>query len=142
EGEEVRVEQRQLVRSEELLLCGGETPRAEQPPAGVNGAPQAELERALHEVDGRNAGRRIVHIITGLSRGGAEAILYRLASVTRERWDVAVISLTDEGYFGERLRALGIEGLCCHMKPSIHTLPRFLRLVRLLRPPRPPARPT
>jgi len=95
------------------------------------------LQRVLHEVNEPKAGRRIVHIITGLSRGGAEAILYRLVSATRERWDVAVISLTDDGYFGERLRALGIEVLCCRMKPAIQVLPGFLRLLRFLRRLRP-----
>jgi glycosyltransferase involved in cell wall biosynthesis len=91
----------------------------------------------LHEVDGGDGTHRIVHIITGLSRGGAESILYRLTSATRTRWEVAVISLTDDGYFGERLRALGVAVLCCRMKPATQSLTGFLRLLRYLRRLRP-----
>jgi glycosyltransferase involved in cell wall biosynthesis len=91
----------------------------------------------LHEVDAGGARRRIVHIITGLSRGGAEAMLYRLSSATRDRWDIAVISLKDDGYYGEPLRALGIRVLCCRMDTGARALPGFLRLLRFLRRLRP-----
>jgi glycosyltransferase involved in cell wall biosynthesis len=83
------------------------------------------------------ARRRIVHIITGLSRGGAETILHRLVGATRERWDTTVISLTDAGFYGEPLRALGIEVLCCRMNEAGQGAVGFLRLLRFLRRARP-----
>ena len=64
-------------------------------------------------------------------------MLYRLSSATRDRWDVAVISLKDDGYYGERLRALGVRVLCCRMNTAGQALPGFLRLLRFLRRLRP-----
>jgi glycosyltransferase involved in cell wall biosynthesis len=88
-------------------------------------------DHALGRSDG--AKRRIVHIITGLSRGGAEGILFQLICATRESWDCAVISLTTEGYYGERLRALGVNVICCRMNSAAQGLPGLLRLLGGLR---------
>jgi glycosyltransferase involved in cell wall biosynthesis len=77
--------------------------------------------------------RRIVHIITGLSRGGAEAILYRLICATRDSWDATVISLGDEGFYGGPLRSLGVSVLCCRMSEAGQAVPGFLRLLRFVR---------
>jgi glycosyltransferase involved in cell wall biosynthesis len=81
--------------------------------------------------------RRVVHIIAGLSRGGAEAVLYRLITCTRDSWDVAVISLRDEGAYGDRLRALGVGVLCCRMHEPGQAVPGLMRLLRFLRSSRP-----
>lgn len=51
---------------------------------------------------------KILHVITGLRRGGAEAALARLVSATREQFDHVVISLRDEAHFGPILRAQGV----------------------------------
>ena len=59
---------------------------------------------------GGESKRRITHIITGLSRGGAEAILYRLVRSTSEAWESTVISLADEGFYGTALRESGMHG--------------------------------
>jgi glycosyltransferase involved in cell wall biosynthesis len=87
--------------------------------------------------DGNGSRRRIVHIITGLSRGGAEAILYRLVAATSATWDSTVISLADEGYYGAPLRRSGCEVLTCRMRESGQFLPGLLRLQRFLRHTRP-----
>jgi glycosyltransferase involved in cell wall biosynthesis len=81
--------------------------------------------------------RRIVHIITGLSRGGAEAVLYRLIYSTRDSWDSMVISLTDGGFYGDRLRSLGVSVVCCRMNEAGQAVPGFVRLLRFLRRSRP-----
>lgn len=85
----------------------------------------------------RGPPRRIAHIITGLSRGGAEAALFTLVRATRQGWDSVVISLADEGFYGARLRALGVEVLCCRMNERGQALAGFGRLLRFLRRKRP-----
>ena len=81
--------------------------------------------------------RRIVHIITGLSRGGAEAILYRLVGATRGSWDTVVISLGDKGFYGDRLRSLGVSVLYCRMNSAGQAIAGFVRLLRFLKRSRP-----
>lgn len=81
----------------------------------------------------------VVHVITGLGRGGAETVLYRyldkLPAEARQRH--FVISLGGRGFFGDKLETLGV---------SVHTLgmggllslPRaFVKLVKVMRRARP-----
>jgi len=90
------------------------------------------------EATGRAATRhRVVHIITGLSQGGAEASLYRLIRTSGMHWDTVVISLADEGYYGEKLRSLGVTVLCCRMRAPHQLVGGFIRLLRFLRRSRP-----
>lgn len=81
---------------------------------------------------------RICHIITGLSTGGAEMMLYKLLSGTdRTRFESSVISLIDKGTLGERIEALGIPVYTLGMPrgwPHPSGLVRLVRLVRRLRP--------
>ena len=51
---------------------------------------------------------RILHVITGLGQGGAESVLLRLATYPEPGVTHIVVSLTDEGIYGERLRAAGV----------------------------------
>jgi glycosyltransferase involved in cell wall biosynthesis len=44
-----------------------------------------------------------------------------------------VISLADEGAYGESLRALGVSVHCCRMRSASGLLPGFVRLLRFLR---------
>jgi glycosyltransferase involved in cell wall biosynthesis len=55
---------------------------------------------------------RVLHVITGLNTGGAEAVLYRLLSADMDDTH-EVISLMDRGFYGQRLTEDGI---------PIHTL--------------------
>lgn len=75
----------------------------------------------------------IVHIITGLNRGGAEHALYRLVSQESDPSRVRVVSLTDGGIFQERLEALGIQVACLHMRAGLPSPLKWWRLVRLLK---------
>lgn len=51
----------------------------------------------------------VVHVITGLTAGGAEMMLYRLTeSMDRARYAPIVVSLTDRGIYGDRIAALGV----------------------------------
>jgi len=57
---------------------------------------------------------KIIHIITGLSTGGAEMMLYKLLSqINSDEFESEVISLTDAGSVADKIRRLGI---------PIHTL--------------------
>ncbi|MGN6690700.1 MAG: glycosyltransferase [Sphingopyxis sp.] len=81
--------------------------------------------------------RRIVlHIITGLEDGGAEAALYRLCCAdTRDEHHV--ISLTGDGKYGPLLVAAGIPTLSLGMprgRIRIRSLWRLWRTIRQLRP--------
>lgn len=62
---------------------------------------------------------KVTHIITGLNTGGAERALYNLlASDFRFKYDCSVISLIDEGTYGDKIRALGIPIHSINMKPD------------------------
>lgn len=79
----------------------------------------------------------IVHVITGLNRGGAEQALFRLISQEPEPVSVRVVSLTSGGIFRERLEALGVRVTCLGMQPGRPSPLKWWRLVRLLRQWRP-----
>ncbi len=77
---------------------------------------------------------RILHIISSLHTGGAEAMLYKLArEMDREQFTFAVVSLWDEGRFGPHLEALGIPVTCLHLdrwSNRVSALPVLRRIVR------------
>ncbi|MEP6743506.1 MAG: glycosyltransferase [bacterium] len=75
-----------------------------------------------------------MYIISDLSIGGAEMMLYKLLSETnRERFDPVVISLMDRGVLRKRIEALGIDVYTTGMKPGRPTPFGFWRLVKLIR---------
>ena len=77
---------------------------------------------------------RIVFIITGLSTGGAEMMLFKvLERLDRQRFAPHVISLTTLGELAPRIAALGIPVDAMGMKPGLPSPLGFLRLVRLLK---------
>lgn len=81
---------------------------------------------------------RVLHIITGLSTGGAETMLLKLLErLDRERYVPMVISLTTMGDIGPRIAALGIPVQALGMPSGLPSPVGFLRLlwqVRRLRP--------
>ena len=82
---------------------------------------------------------KLLHIITGLSTGGAEMMLYKLLSrLDRERFEPSVISLMDSGTIGDRIEALGIPVYTLGMKqggmPTPAAIGRLIRTVRQLKP--------
>ena len=79
----------------------------------------------------------IVHVITGLNRGGAEQALYRLLTQEPDLSRVRVVSLSDGGIFQSRLESLGVEVTCLNMRSGFPSPRKWLRLVRLLRQWRP-----
>jgi glycosyltransferase involved in cell wall biosynthesis len=80
---------------------------------------------------------RIVHIITGLSTGGAEMSLYRLLSGLSPEYLPYVISLTTIGEVGKRVQELGIPVEPLGMKGNIidpFLLVRLTRKLKVLKP--------
>lgn len=62
---------------------------------------------------------RITHIITGLGNGGAEHSLYvLLQKSTQKKQKISVISAQNEGYYGAKIRELGIDLYCLNLDRS------------------------
>lgn len=82
--------------------------------------------------------RKIVYIITDISIGGAQMMLYKLLSrMSRERFTPVVVSLMDRGTLGDRIQTLGIPVYSIGMtsgKPTPASIGRCVRTVRQLQP--------
>lgn len=79
---------------------------------------------------------KILHIITGLSDGGAEAVLYRLCTLDKNNRH-RVVSLMNAGKYGPLLRQAGIAVDLLNMPRSRVTAKGLFRLWRILRHDRP-----
>ncbi len=78
----------------------------------------------------------VLHVITGLTDGGAESVLFRLCVAdTRNRH--LVISLRDLGKYGEILRTLGVVVHCLEMDKGKIRLSDLWKLGKLIRSHRP-----
>jgi glycosyltransferase involved in cell wall biosynthesis len=78
---------------------------------------------------------KIIHIITGLSTGGAEMMLYQMLTKTDQaRYNPSVISLIDRGTLGDRIEALGIPIYTIGMEPGKIPTPNIIwKLVNTVR---------
>jgi len=81
----------------------------------------------------------VAHIITALGSGGAERVLYLVATRNPEESGIrhVVYSLSDEGMYGAELRRAGVEVHCLGMRSNRVPIVSFFRLVGLLRQRRP-----
>lgn len=76
----------------------------------------------------------VVHVITGLSTGGAETALYNLLNkADREKFKLSVISLMDKGNYGEKIESLGIPVFELNMKRGHSSVFAFFRLMKVIR---------
>lgn len=77
----------------------------------------------------------IVHIITSLSDGGAQAMLYRLIkNIDKSQYNsIKVISMMDKGIYGEEIEKLGIKVYSLNMKRGIPTIKAFNKTVRIIK---------
>ncbi|MBZ5877366.1 glycosyltransferase [Chromohalobacter israelensis] len=78
----------------------------------------------------------VLHVITGLTDGGAEDSLYQLCHNDRRNMH-RVVCLMDAGQYGPRFEAAGIEVVYLHMPPGRVTFAGLWRLWRTLRELRP-----
>ncbi|MDH4225921.1 MAG: glycosyltransferase [Deltaproteobacteria bacterium] len=80
---------------------------------------------------------KVVHIITGLSLGGAEMMLYKLlGAAQRGRFDPLVVSLRDKGTLGDPIRELGVPVVALGMGglSAPQALWRLRRVMRAFQP--------
>jgi glycosyltransferase involved in cell wall biosynthesis len=76
----------------------------------------------------------LLHLITGLNRGGTEVFLERLLlGLDRRKFTSTVVSLTTIGPIGERLRAHGISVEALGMRRGFPSPTGLAKLMRLLR---------
>lgn len=81
---------------------------------------------------------KVVHLITSLSTGGAETMLFRLlGGMDRDKFSNMAISVTDEGTLGGQIREMGIPVHALHMRRGMPNPAGLWRLVRILRRERP-----
>ncbi|MCJ7622078.1 MAG: glycosyltransferase, partial [Anaerolineaceae bacterium] len=77
---------------------------------------------------------KITHIITDLSMGGAEMMLYKLlCGMDPELFESQVISLTEDGPIGERIRGSGIPIKILGLRPNFPNPLLILQLLRWLK---------
>ena len=90
-----------------------------------------QMSRAPHTL-------KVLHVISSLSLGGAETMLYKLLSrLDQSRFPSAVVSLTPTGGVGARIAGLGIAVESLRMKrglPSPVALGRLGNVLRRMRP--------
>lgn len=96
------------------------------------------MDKPRHGTPAGGSPIRILHLITGLSMGGAETALMRLLGATdRSRFTPTVVSLTDGGALASPIGDLGIPVITLGMRrgaPSPAGLVRLRRVVREARP--------
>jgi glycosyltransferase involved in cell wall biosynthesis len=75
---------------------------------------------------------KILHVITNLTLGGAEGVLYRLISASPPNIEHVVVSMVGGGYFGPRLRTAGVHVHTLDMPGGRLTIRGVLKLRRLI----------
>lgn len=74
-----------------------------------------------------------MHVITGLSTGGAETMLLKLLSAASGDMEHVVVSLGDEGTIGPRIAALGVPAHCLRLQRNAPNPLRALSILSLAR---------
>jgi glycosyltransferase involved in cell wall biosynthesis len=81
---------------------------------------------------------KVLHLVTGLERGGAETMLVKLAAgMDRARFAPFVVSLMDEGSLGGELRRAGVPLFSLGLRRGRPSFAAVLRLRRIIRQERP-----
>jgi glycosyltransferase involved in cell wall biosynthesis len=76
---------------------------------------------------------RVMHVITGLSTGGAETMLLKLLSAASGSMEHVVVSLGEEGTIGPRIAALGVPVHCLGLRRNAPNPFRALSVLPLAR---------
>ncbi|MEO0928170.1 MAG: glycosyltransferase [Cyanobacteria bacterium J06643_13] len=81
---------------------------------------------------------KLLFITTGLGAGGAEVMLVSLlSSINRDRFEPSVISLLDQGIYGEKIEQLDIPVYCVEMlagKPTLNSAVRLKSIISEIKP--------
>jgi glycosyltransferase involved in cell wall biosynthesis len=104
---------------------------------GIDGGLPRQI-KAKHKssVLTKSTNLKVVHIITGLGNGGAEAVLSRLCTHDHRARHI-VVSLSDFGIYGAHLKEAGIEVHAVGLSKNPFAFFRLIHLVRFLRSARP-----
>jgi glycosyltransferase involved in cell wall biosynthesis len=97
---------------------------------------ESRFAKIRHEAGSRGR-MKVLHVITDLGQGGAEAVSFRLIAATTGAADHAVISLHQDGVFGPQLRARNIPVAALGMdrgRISVSALRRLRTLIVETRP--------
>lgn len=79
----------------------------------------------------------VLHIITGLEQGGAEAVLFRLTTAQAATTRAVVVSMTGPGFYGERLVRAGVIVHALGMPRGRLTASGVVALYKIIREARP-----
>ena len=74
---------------------------------------------------------KVLHVITGLDDGGAEAVLYRLCCFERQNTHI-VVSLTDRGKYADLFDQAGIDVFCLDMTKGLLSIQGIYKLWKLV----------
>jgi len=80
---------------------------------------------------------RILHVITGLGRGGAEAVLSRVVAATQADFRHVVVALRDRGHYAPILEAQGIRVHALGMNYGMSIPAKVKQLASIMRDERP-----
>lgn len=76
--------------------------------------------------------KKIIHIIVGLSNGGAEMMLYKLLKYqNQKKYEIKVISMMDKGVMGEKIESLGIPVYTLNMKRGLPSLKALFKAIKI-----------
>src|ERR1051326_6214091 len=76
---------------------------------------------------------RVMHVITGLTTGGAETMLLKLLSAASGNMEHVVASQGDKGTIGPHIAALGVPVHCLGLKRNAPNPFKALSILRLAR---------
>lgn len=80
---------------------------------------------------------KVLHVISGLSVGGTELMLHRLLTRLESRFEASVVSLTDIGSVGVKIRERAVRVRALGMRRGVPSALALLRLIRWIREERP-----
>jgi glycosyltransferase involved in cell wall biosynthesis len=105
---------------------------------GIDGPEDGCQRGALHGLTPTTRHLKVLHVITGLTVGGAERSLSLILEGTQAQLqEVLVVSLTASGHFHDVIRRMGINVVTLDMmrgRPSPWGLLRLIRIIRRFRP--------
>ena len=76
---------------------------------------------------------KIMHIITGLNNGGAEAVLYRLVEADVRCNTHFIVSLMDKGFYGDRLKQCGVSVYTLNFSRGSISILGVINLIKILK---------
>ena len=80
---------------------------------------------------------RIIHVISGLKNGGAEAVLFRVITDETSNVHHEVISLSDEGHYGGLIESKGIKVTTLNISSFPSLFSSFFKLIGLIKAAKP-----